>query len=223
MRRLRHQEQREQPPSPKDASESGGKPQKTTNQRSGGKEKGEKVEEEFRLVVGLSGDGSGFCARGWSFICQNLRRLLRRCFYFALVTLFLWISIIGLRRSRLFSSDFKLWAILNPFATPKVFQNFTISVLAQGESSQEFEETSRRLSPAGGQRLPKDLQIGLADMSRTYNPKHEVPFFWDIHFSGATVVRNVFTRCFKIVQANENGMRQPNYNDEVSDDYLLHF
>lgn len=221
MRRLRRQENPSSS-SPKDSAESAKKSQNASGKRSvGGKEKGKKVEEEFRVVVGLaSDDGGGVCC---STTCRKkLEKFIKRCIYLGLTVLLLWVGLPIIRarkpsRRRRSLSVNNFLNNLNPFTRPRTFQNFTVSVLTQGETNEEsFKETfSGKFNPFLGRKLPKDLRVGLADMSRTYNPKHEVPFFWDVHFSGATVVRNVLTQCYTTVQANENGMRQPNYNDEV--------
>ena len=44
----------------------------------------------------------------------------------------------------------------------------------------------------------------------------ETPYFWDVHFSGESIAEYIFGNCHGLVQACEFGLRQPNYNDDVS-------
>lgn len=64
-----------------------------------------------------------------------------------------------------------------------------------------------------GARVPKALKY-LADLSTTYNPRIEVPYFWDIHFAGESLAESVFSKCHFLIQACEHGLKQPNYNEE---------
>ena len=57
----------------------------------------------------------------------------------------------------------------------------------------------------------------LSNLTRTYNPKIETPYFWDVHFSGESVAEYIFGHCHDLIQASEFGMRQPGYNQDVSE------
>lgn len=37
----------------------------------------------------------------------------------------------------------------------------------------------------------------------------DIPFFWDIHLNGGTIVEHVFGKCYKLLQASEIGMQHP--------------
>mmetsp|Transcript_6181 Transcript_6181/g.9062 ORF Transcript_6181/g.9062 Transcript_6181/m.9062 type:complete len:358 (-) Transcript_6181:237-1310(-) len=52
------------------------------------------------------------------------------------------------------------------------------------------------------------------DTMTVRNSKGEIPYFWDVHFSGESVAEQVFSSCHGLVQAAEHGLLQPNYNDE---------
>lgn len=98
-----------------------------------------------------------------------------------------------------------------------VFQNLKHAALVTATSALTPGETTRAMeSPRShrlGARVPKALKY-LADLSTPFNPKIEVPFFWDIHFAGETLAESVFSKCHFLIQACEHGLKQPNYNDE---------
>ncbi|KAL7551414.1 hypothetical protein ACHAWF_014621 [Thalassiosira exigua] len=54
----------------------------------------------------------------------------------------------------------------------------------------------------------------LSNLTTSYDPMKETPFFWDVHFSGESVAEGVFSRCHHLVQACEFGLRQPNYDED---------
>ena len=56
----------------------------------------------------------------------------------------------------------------------------------------------------------------LSNLTMPYNPTIEVPYFWDPHFSGESVAEHVFSSCHGLRMACEFGLRQPDYNEEVS-------
>ena len=56
----------------------------------------------------------------------------------------------------------------------------------------------------------------LTNLTQVYNPKIETPYFWDVHFSGESIAEHVFTSCHELVLACEFGLRQPDYNEDVS-------
>ena len=56
----------------------------------------------------------------------------------------------------------------------------------------------------------------LANLTKPYDAKKETPFFWDVHMSGESVAEAVFAQCHGLVQACEFGLRQPNYDEDVS-------
>ena len=55
-----------------------------------------------------------------------------------------------------------------------------------------------------------------SNLTTPYNPEIETPYFWDVHFSGESIAEAVFGHCHRLVQACEFGLRQPNYNEDVS-------
>ena len=56
----------------------------------------------------------------------------------------------------------------------------------------------------------------LTNLTNMYNPKVETPYFWDVHFSGESIAEHVFSSCYGLTLACEFGLRQPDYNEEVS-------
>ena len=56
----------------------------------------------------------------------------------------------------------------------------------------------------------------LTNLTNMYNPKIETPYFWDVHFSGESIAEHVFSSCYGLTLACEFGLRQPDYNEEVS-------
>ena len=56
----------------------------------------------------------------------------------------------------------------------------------------------------------------LTNLTNMYNPKIETPYFWDVHFSGESIAEHVFSSCYGLILACEFGLRQPDYNEEVS-------
>lgn len=63
--------------------------------------------------------------------------------------------------------------------------------------------------------FPKHLSH-LTNLTSLYNPKVETPYFWDVHFSGESIAEHVFSTCYGLIMACEFGLRQPDYNEEVS-------
>ena len=45
-----------------------------------------------------------------------------------------------------------------------------------------------------------------ADISSKVNLKNDMPFYWDIHLGGGTVVEHIFGKCHKLLQASEMGV-----------------
>jgi hypothetical protein len=56
----------------------------------------------------------------------------------------------------------------------------------------------------------------LSNLSIPYNVDVETPYFWDVHFSGESVAEAVFSMCHGLVLAAEFGLRQMDYDEEVS-------
>jgi len=56
----------------------------------------------------------------------------------------------------------------------------------------------------------------LTNLTNMYNPRIETPYFWDVHFSGESIAEHVFSSCYGLTLACEFGLRQPDYNEEVS-------
>jgi len=56
----------------------------------------------------------------------------------------------------------------------------------------------------------------LTNLTNMYNPKIETPYFWDVHFSGESIAEHIFSSCYGLTLACEFGLRQPDYNEEVS-------
>jgi len=56
----------------------------------------------------------------------------------------------------------------------------------------------------------------LSNLTTSYDPSTETPYFWDVHFSGESVAEYVFARCHGLVQACEFGLRQHDYDEDVS-------
>lgn len=56
----------------------------------------------------------------------------------------------------------------------------------------------------------------LSNLTKSYNPNVETPYFWDVHFSGESVAESIFSKCHSLVQAAEFGLRQFDYNEDVS-------
>jgi len=56
----------------------------------------------------------------------------------------------------------------------------------------------------------------LTNLTNMYNPRIETPYFWDVHFSGESIAEHVFSSCYGLILACEFGLRQPDYNEEVS-------
>ena len=63
--------------------------------------------------------------------------------------------------------------------------------------------------------FPKHLSH-LTNLTIMYNPQIETPYFWDVHFSGESIAEHVFSSCHELVLACEFGLRQPDYNEDVS-------
>jgi hypothetical protein len=57
----------------------------------------------------------------------------------------------------------------------------------------------------------------LSNVTDPYDPSsRETPYFWDVHFSGESVAEHAFAVCHGLVQACEFGLRQRDYNEDVS-------
>lgn len=56
----------------------------------------------------------------------------------------------------------------------------------------------------------------LSNLTTPYNSSIETPYFWDVHFSGESVAEAVFSTCHGLVLAAEFGLRQKDYDEEVS-------
>ena len=56
----------------------------------------------------------------------------------------------------------------------------------------------------------------LANLTTPYDSGKETPYFWDVPLSGESVAEAVFSQCYRLVQACEFGLRQPDYNEDVS-------
>ncbi|KAL7542936.1 hypothetical protein ACHAXR_012231 [Thalassiosira sp. AJA248-18] len=61
----------------------------------------------------------------------------------------------------------------------------------------------------------------LSNLTSSYNPDVETPYFWDVHFSGETIAEAIFSHCHHLVQACEFGLRQPDYNEDKLDLFEL--
>mmetsp|Transcript_12291 Transcript_12291/g.17476 ORF Transcript_12291/g.17476 Transcript_12291/m.17476 type:complete len:451 (+) Transcript_12291:46-1398(+) len=77
----------------------------------------------------------------------------------------------------------------------------------------KFGGLRNRFRKRDGKRIPEALRY-LADMKTPYNKVAEVPYFWDIPFSGETMAERMFRKCHILVQACEKGVEQPDFNDE---------
>ena len=53
----------------------------------------------------------------------------------------------------------------------------------------------------------------LTNLTRPYDPDAETPYFWDVHFTGESVVESIVSNCHGLVTACEMGLRQPNYDE----------
>ena len=84
-----------------------------------------------------------------------------------------------------------------------------VSLQQQQQQKQQQKQPRARL----GSRVPLALS-DLADLSTLYNPKTDTAYFWDIHFAGETIAESVFAKCHFLIQASEQGLKQPDYNDE---------
>ena len=69
--------------------------------------------------------------------------------------------------------------------------------------------------------FPKHLSH-LTNLTTMYNPQIETPYFWDVHFSGESIAEHVFSSCHELVLACEFGLRQPDYNEDVSFVYVCY-
>jgi len=54
----------------------------------------------------------------------------------------------------------------------------------------------------------------ISNLTTSYDPQQEIPFFVDIKLTGSTMVKRSISKCFNLTMACELGLRQPNYNDE---------
>lgn len=59
----------------------------------------------------------------------------------------------------------------------------------------------------------------LSNLSTPYDATIETPYFWDVHFSGESIAEAVFSTCLGLTLAAEHGLRQPDYDEEVSSLY----
>lgn len=70
-----------------------------------------------------------------------------------------------------------------------------------------------------------DLQVpaalsSLAELSTPYDRESDVPYYWDVHFSGESVAERVLAKCHGLAQACEHGLSQPNFNEEKLEIFL---
>lgn len=56
----------------------------------------------------------------------------------------------------------------------------------------------------------------LSNLTTPYDSTVETPYFWDVHFSGESVAEAVFSTCHGLILAAEHGLRQSDYDEEVS-------
>jgi hypothetical protein len=61
-----------------------------------------------------------------------------------------------------------------------------------------------------------DYLAHLTNMTHPYDADVETPYFWDVHFSGESIAERVFGLCHDLVMASEFGLRQPDYDEDVS-------
>jgi len=54
----------------------------------------------------------------------------------------------------------------------------------------------------------------LTNLTYPYDPSAETPYFWDVHFTGESVVESIMSNCHGLVTACEVGLRQPDYDEE---------
>jgi len=80
--------------------------------------------------------------------------------------------------------------------------------------------------------LPVQISSHLSDITLPYNSNNNnstdmnnaskaTPYFWDVHFSGESVAEYIFSACHGLIQACELGIRQPDFNEDVSKMSLL--
>lgn len=62
-----------------------------------------------------------------------------------------------------------------------------------------------------------DALGNFADFSSKVDMENDVPFFWDIHLGGGTVVEHIFGKCHNLLQASEMGI-QHDINDAGFDE-----
>ncbi|EJK69410.1 hypothetical protein THAOC_09336 [Thalassiosira oceanica] len=53
----------------------------------------------------------------------------------------------------------------------------------------------------------------LTNLTYPYDPAAETPYFWDVHFTGESVVESIMSDCRGLVTACELGLRQPNFDE----------
>jgi hypothetical protein len=108
--------------------------------------------------------------------------------------------------------------------------NVNISSFTSLRSSSEFEYKGTSYNLANNtisdmsnspnhtyhQAVFPEYMAHLSNLSTPYNASFETPYFWDVHFSGESVAEAVFSTCIGLTLAAEHGLRQTDYDEEVS-------
>jgi len=74
--------------------------------------------------------------------------------------------------------------------------------------------TTKKLSRKSLAKRMRPLQ-NLTDLTIPYNPEVETPYFWEVALSGESVAKRVFAHCHELVQACDQGRKQPHYDEDV--------
>lgn len=80
----------------------------------------------------------------------------------------------------------------------------------QSSTGKKLTKTERAML----KEIPPALR-DLSDLTTPYDPALELPYFWDVHFSGESVAERYFAKCHGLVQAAEHGLRQANFNEDA--------
>ena len=103
----------------------------------------------------------------------------------------------------------------------------SLSGTENNDSTQQSQSTSKLSKNVNvlkqGAIIPFPLQLSsLSNLTTTYNPTREIPYFWDVHFSGESIAEAIFGHCHGLVQACEFGLRQPDYDEDVSSSFAFY-
>jgi len=100
--------------------------------------------------------------------------------------------------------------------------NIPTTNIAANSSSLETELATKQINPSRGylpppsdkkHLIPPALE-NLADLSDIYTRDNkEVPFFWHIAKGGGSTIKHLYSDCFGLVEATENGILEGHQND----------